>query len=270
MGEKVLVIGDPHGYSNYSPKIFDGVDFTIITGDLGKADLARKRFFENIKRKQEGLSELEEDKKFVKEVYNEIHYSTLDVLKTISKYVPTYTLQGNVGIPSRSDRKLIGKEEKYNLKIPRTLDYIKKMKNVYLVKNQIRDIQGLRVGFLEHFTDVNWMKEFNSKDKDRMKRAKKGTAKAKNILRRFGKGLDLLVSHQPPYGYLDKVSGKFGAPRSWWGKHAGSKVLLDYIKKYSPPKVVCGHIHEGKGHVKIGKSELYNVGFNGDYIILDF
>ncbi|MFQ5531940.1 MAG: hypothetical protein ACE5ES_04955 [Candidatus Nanoarchaeia archaeon] len=77
------------------------------------------------------------------------------------------------------------------------------------------------------------------------------------------------MCHQPPFGYLDKVSGKFGAPKHWRGKHAGSKVILDYIKKHQPKYVFCGHIHEGKGKTKIGKSIVYNVGFNGDYVVID-
>ena len=38
---KVLVIGDPHGV--LPKKIPRKVDLILITGDLGKADLARKR-----------------------------------------------------------------------------------------------------------------------------------------------------------------------------------------------------------------------------------
>jgi len=141
--------------------------------------------------------------------------------------------------------------------------------NFYLVKNVSRNIGNLRVGFLEHFNDVSWVKEFKPKDYSKeLKRAKKESDKAKKVLRNF-KNIDVLVCHAPPYGILDEVSGKFGAPKHWWGKHAGSKVILDYVKKYQPKYVFCGHIHEGKGMKKIGKSIVYNVGFNGDYVLLD-
>ena len=79
--------------------------------------------------------------------------------------------------------------------------------------------------------------------------------------------MDILICHQPPYGFLDKVSGKYGAPKKWVGKHAGSKVILNYIKKYQPKYVFCGHIHEGEGKVKIGKTEVYNLGVAGHKII---
>jgi len=48
---KILIVGDPHGYKKYNKSIFNRVDFVICTGDLGKADLARKFFFDNLKRK---------------------------------------------------------------------------------------------------------------------------------------------------------------------------------------------------------------------------
>ena len=88
----------------------------------------------------------------------------------------------------------------------------------------------------------------------------------KGYLEKFG-NVDILVCHQPPYGVLDTVSGRYGAPKKWWGKHAGSKVILNYIRKYKPRYVFCGHIHEAKGHVKIGKTEVYNLGLCGSKVI---
>ena len=69
----------------------------------------------------------------------------------------------------------------------------------------------------------------------------------------------ILLSHVPPYGYLDKIDS---------GKNVGSKILLDAIKKYHPKLVLCGHIHEDKGQSKIGKTTVYNLGCCGDYKIL--
>ena len=260
---KVLVIGDPHGV--LPKKIPKKVDLILITGDLGKADLARKRFFENLERTRKGLPNLIEDAKYQKAIYDEIHYSTINVLKYFSKHNSVYTLQGNVGImnitTSRKDSK------KYGIKFPCTKCQVDKMKNVYIVKNRLRILNGLRIGFLEHFINIDAAKE--SKDKKRIAEAKKDSKKAKKVLKSFGKGLDILLCHAPPYGYLDKVNGKYGAPKRFWGKHVGSKIILDYIRKYQPRYVFCGHIHEGKGHVKISKSEVYNVGVSGDYILLD-
>lgn len=53
---KILAIGDPHGNLSKIKKIpIKNSDLILLTGDLGKADFARQRFFKNIKRKKQGL-----------------------------------------------------------------------------------------------------------------------------------------------------------------------------------------------------------------------
>ncbi|MBU2562680.1 MAG: metallophosphoesterase [Nanoarchaeota archaeon] len=260
---KVLGVGDPHGVLlKRTPK---NIDLILVTGDVGKADLARQRVFENLERKRKKLSELEEDKKFIKNVFMEIHNSTIKVLKNLSKSAPVYTIQGNVGIPTFSDVRK--NKEKYGITLPCTKKQIDVMSRAKIVKNRLKILNDLRVGFLEYFVDTSWVREFKPTDyKKKLSDAKKQTDKAKKILKRFGK-IDILVCHQPPYGNLDKVTAKF-APKLWRGKHAGSKVILDYIKKYQPKYVFCGHIHEGEGKKKIGKTEVYNLGV-GSHVLLD-
>lgn len=262
---KIVAIGDPHGDLEKIRKIsIDDVDLILLTGDIGKADFVRQRSFENIKRKKEGLPELKYVPKEKREEHMEIYNSTLNLLRYLSKKSSVFAIEGNVGVSTLSETKKENK--KYNLHLPSTMEAIKEMKNVYLVKNKLRTFNGLRIGFLEYFVDTCWVKEFKPKDYDKsMNRAKKQTEKAKKFLKNFG-SLDILVCHQPPYGYLDKVNFP-GVPESWKEKHAGSKVILDYIKKYQPKYVFCGHIHEGEGKVKIGKTEVYNLGAAGHKII---
>lgn len=251
---KILAIGDPHGEI---PKNLPKSDLIIIPGDLGKADLARKRFFENKQRKKDGLPEVEETLKYARDVHKEIHDSTVSLVRSLSKLSPVYAIQGNVGIPSSSEvREGL---EKYGLKLQNTRRYLDGITNFHLIKNQVRMLGGLRFGFLEYFLDVSWVREFHPDNYQQMlKKARCQTEKAAKILRRF-KGLDILVCHQPPYGILDKVSAKF-APASWQGKHAGSKVILNYIKKYQPRYVLCGHIHEAYGEKSVGRSTVLNLG----------
>ncbi|MCK5150087.1 hypothetical protein KAJ87_04140 [Candidatus Pacearchaeota archaeon] len=45
---KILVVGDPHGSEKVKNISLKGIDLVLITGDLGKADLARKMAFENV------------------------------------------------------------------------------------------------------------------------------------------------------------------------------------------------------------------------------
>lgn len=263
---RILAIGDPHGDLDKLKKIDrKGVDLVFCTGDLGRADLARERFFENEKRKNKGLEPLEYDGKFNKSVHMEIYSSSLSVLKYISKIAPTYSISGNVGMSMLYDKNIEKDEKEYGIKLPSLRSGMKAIDDFHLVRNVSRNFGGLRVGFLEYFDDVCWYKEYNNKNKKRIEKAKKQTAKAKKILNNFG-SLDVLVCHQPPYGYLD-VTNNPNAPKEWKGKHAESKVILDYVKKYKPRYVFCGHIHEGEGHEKLGATEIYNLGVAGHKII---
>lgn len=54
-------------------------------------------------------------------------------------------------------------------------------------------------------------------------------------------GLDILVTHGPPHGILDKTCPRFGS------KHVGSRTLLDRVLTVRPKYHVFGHIHEGYG-----------------------
>jgi Icc-related predicted phosphoesterase len=264
---KILAIGDPHGDMKKIKKIpTNGIDLILITGDIGKADFARQRAFENFERKKEGLPELEYTKFETKKVYQEIHNSTINILKYFSKSSPTYSILGNVGNDMIKDSKVRKDEKEFDIKLPYLRKSFSKINNFYLVKNVVRNINGLKVGFLEYFVDINWVQDFRPSDyTKRLNKARKESSKAKKILNNF-KNLDILVCHQPPYGYLDKVDNP-SAPKGWDGKHAGSKIILDYIKKYHPKYVFCGHIHEGEGKAKIGKTEIYNLGVAGHKII---
>jgi len=261
---RTLIIGDPHG--KLPKRIPENLDLILITGDLGKADLARERFFENIERKKKGLLELEKTPVFEKKILQEIASSSLNVVKYFSDIAPTYSILGNVG--ASTDSEIKKEEKKLGMKLPYIRSELESIKNFNIVINRVRRINGLRFGFLDYFVDNCWIKEFNIKDEKLVKEAQRETARAEKILQWFG-NLDVLVCHQPPYRVLDEISEKYGAPKSWWGKHAGSKVILDYIKKKQPRYVFCGHIHEGKGREKIRETEVYNVGSNGDYVLID-
>jgi Icc-related predicted phosphoesterase len=263
---KILVVGDPHGdISKIRDSELKKADIILIPGDIGKATLARKHAFETVERKKQGLSEKEYTPKESLAVHMEIHNSTINILKHLVKFAPVYTIQGNVGIPSKRESKR--REKKYKLKHPSTKDELKKIKNLHLVKNRLMIINGLRIGFLEYFVDNSWVKEFKSKDKKVITSAKRGTKKAEKVLRGFN-NLDILLCHQPPFGVLDRVNFP-GVPKDWLGKRAGSKVILNYIKKKQPRYVFCGHMHENKGKAKIGKTLVYNAGSVGDYVLLD-
>lgn len=259
---KFLIIGDPHG--KLPKRIPKNVDLILVTGDLGKTDLIRAQAFKDVERKKKGLPKQERGKQFTKKFTDETYNSTMKVVNTYSKIAPTYTLIGNVGT---SDGWIEKDEKRLRIKLPYLKRDLRNSKKINVVKNRVRNINGLRIGFLDYFVDTAWIKEFKEKRKKKLKVAEKETAKAKRVLKGWD-NVDILLTHIPPYGVLDKVTWK-NAPKHYQGKHAGSKVVLDYIKKKQPRYVFCGHIHEGKGKKKIGKTIVINAGVSGDYVLLD-
>jgi len=69
------------------------------------------------------------------------------------------------------------------------------------------------------------------------------------------KGIDILISHQPPYGYGDRcfdvTSRKI--------EHLGSHELAAAIDRLRPKLVICGHIHDGFGRFEYDGIPIYNV-----------
>ena len=76
-------------------------------------------------------------------------------------------------------------------------------------------------------------------------------------------GLDVLLSHGPPYGHGDNCNQPiYGNTKD---SKLGCKSLLKGIRKKSPRFVFCGHIHTGDRHTIIQgndltkQTEVYNV-----------
>ncbi len=256
---KILAIGDPHGELEKIKKIpIKDVDLILLTGDLGSASLMREMAFENIEREKKGLEEKEFSSAKRKKAFMEAYDSTMKIVNYLKGFAPVYTIFGNVESSNYETRKLSREIDK---KLPFLSNDLREMKNVRVLNNRVANFEGIRIGGLEYFVDTNWVRDFKPSDyEERLLSAKKDTQKAKDVLKWFD-GLDVLVCHQPPYGVLDKVGGM--APKHWRGKDAGSKVILNYIKSKKPKYVFCGHIHEGEGMKKVGKSEVYNLGVAG-------
>ncbi len=62
--------------------------------------------------------------------------------------------------------------------------------------------------------------------------------------------VDIVLSHCPPLGILDKTDNN---------RYIGSEFLTEYIKTNKPALVVCGHVHEAAGHVSFDGTDVYNV-----------
>lgn len=129
--------------------------------------------------------------------------------------------------------------------------------------DELVDIDGLKVWFSpwsNTFGGWAWMK-----DPDKLK------LEYDNI----PEGTDIIVSHQPPFGYGDKVLDRyrFSTQDEINDGHVGSKELLATIDRVKPKAVICGHIHSGWGTYPYirpdgGTTIVYNVSLvNEEYIL---
>ncbi len=64
--------------------------------------------------------------------------------------------------------------------------------------------------------------------------------------------LNILVSHQPPYGTLNDTLNN--------GAHVGSRTVRDFIERQKPLVCFTGHIHEAPGIDAIGETKIVNPG----------
>jgi Icc-related predicted phosphoesterase len=62
--------------------------------------------------------------------------------------------------------------------------------------------------------------------------------------------IDILITHGPAWGYVDKVIGQT--------QNLGCELLADRIKVVKPKIHVCGHIHSGNGYVFDGDTHYIN------------
>lgn len=70
-----------------------------------------------------------------------------------------------------------------------------------------------------------------------------------NIFSKIPEDVDILITHGPPFGYLDIVKGET--------EHLGCEVLRKWVDIVKPKIHVFGHIHSGYGSKHINGSTLF-------------
>jgi Icc-related predicted phosphoesterase len=228
----ILVLGDPHGIL---PKNLDKIvnknkiELIICVGDIGF--VPKKPW---LKESWAGLSN-----KIMNKKYEEV------VAKIASFKLPVLTLRGDTFIQG-------GK--------PFADKIMKKYKNVINKFTGKYNLNGQDFILFDISFESTTLKESN-KTVFFLNKMRKNMSREKNLNKLLKENPNsILITHNPPYGYLDKVSS---------GKHVGSKILAKSIEKYHPKYVFCGHIHEAKGKTKMGKTTIYNLGSHGDYVAID-
>lgn len=66
---------------------------------------------------------------------------------------------------------------------------------------------------------------------------------------------DILITHGPPYGILDKVEA-FYSPNI--NESVGDKILIEKIEEVNPKYHIFGHIHEQSGILHLGDTTYIN------------
>lgn len=75
---------------------------------------------------------------------------------------------------------------------------------------------------------------------------------------RIPAGVDVLVTHGPPRGVLDRLSDRNWRPDRDDGRHPGCHDLLESLARVSPALHCFGHIHEGRGYQRVGPTLCVN------------
>ena len=261
---RIVAIGDPHGDLEKIERIpLKDVDLVLMTGDLGRADILRKLAFTYIgsagKGSLKGSPQAEEFRQAFLNSYN----TAVKLVAHVARHCPVFTVTGNADISNYDTRKF---SRMFGIELPFLHDKLLELGNVRIIDNRLAVFRDIRIGGIKYFTDISWAEEFELAGIEKIRqRALRETRKIENILSRFGR-VDIIVTHVPPYGILDTVNSRI-TPPAWIGRHAGSKSILEYIRRYQPRYIFCGHIHEGEGMVKMGETGIFNLGSGGYKII---
>ncbi len=89
---RILGIGDPHGSKKVKDIPLKEVELILLTGDIGKSNLARKMAFENINRRKKGLEEKDYSPSKEKKAFMESYTSSIFLVKHLSRFSPIYII----------------------------------------------------------------------------------------------------------------------------------------------------------------------------------
>lgn len=148
-------------------------------------------------------------------------------LREISKIAPVYYIFGNHSLGMKSE--------------------LVKVLNVYFIENTSVTINSDNESFSVY--GVNMSPCYNSPELQYYWANMTCREEVEEAAYSFEK-VDIVVSHCPPLGVLDRARN---------GLVLGSKYLKEYIDKYNPRFVFCGHIHESRGYLKVNNTHVFNI-----------
>lgn len=245
---KILGIGDAHGEDFPNIKNIvkkEKIDFIICTGDLPEADEIRNIIFNNfilIHLFGFGIHHFMGIKKY-KKMVKKAEKSQEKIIKRLGSVdKKVFLVYGNNDYMKSDVRGF----KQFKLEVEPLEEKIKNKKNIILLKRK-------SVRFNE-FTIVGHSGAHTYHDPSKYKKQKKMLG---SMLNKSPPEKTIFLTHEPPHGFLDKVKMK-SSP--FYGEKIGNPLYLELIKKYQPLVQICGHIHEGFGTAKVGKTEVINLG----------
>ena len=130
------------------------------------------------------------------------------------------------------------------------IDRINQIINSYKTINYLQD-DWLKVSYDQTDSMVNiygspWQPEFYNWAFNLPRKGNQLKEKWDNI----PTDTDILITHGPVYGYVDKVVGQY--------ENLGCELLTERIKEIKPKIHVCGHIHSGYGYTFDGDTHYIN------------
>lgn len=270
---KILVIGDLEGKV---PKkltrkfiIKNKIDFIISPGDFADSRELAAAVFKYWYKSLEDVLGAKKFNKIIKKQYD----SGVSVLKKLDKInVPIYAILGNHDYNENGNMNFLGKYKR--LKLHSSYGkIIGKMKNIKYMNKKAVKVGKYKIVF--HDDDYRFINSerylkggYSKKEIDKTNRIRNNYMKDLTKLMRHDKNI-ILVTHRPPYKTkLDKIVNA-KSPRN--GEHVGDVPIRHMIEKYQPVLHICGHMHEGRGKCKLGRTLVVNSGFGqkGEAVIID-
>jgi Icc-related predicted phosphoesterase len=278
---KLLIIGDLHGRKpNIKNQNFDAI---VLVGDICddiKIGPLYKKYFRLLKKSDFNLgfddfAKMQVGKKNLEKYEKE----SLEVGNTILKYLdsfkkPIFMVAGNWD-QSYGKTRIKNLDKNYYNKMkffyeswrlgdklnPKLIKKTKNIKNCMLHCEECNGVNFIGYGLSSGPEKIR-KKETNKKQYDSLlKSHKRLVDKLENVYKnRKNKKLPtFFITHNIPYNTkLDVVKDK----KSYaYNKHLGSIIARNFCIKNKPIVCVGGHVHEGKGKDKIGKTLVINPGY---------
>jgi Icc-related predicted phosphoesterase len=250
MEARILAIGDVHGMD--FPRLKElikkhCIDFVLCTGDLTNADEYRKLVFDNwifIAVLGIELHQLMGLKRYKKLITTAVK-SQDNIIRRLGKLpVKTFLVYGNNDYV-RDDAKRL---QKLGIAIEPLEEKLRPYKNIILLKR--RALMAGDIALIGHSGE--YYRHHGTK---------------KLLYERKSPTPIIFLTHEPPQGVMDKICMK-ASPL--YGERAGNPLYLELVKKYKPLIHICGHIHEGFGKKRIGRTWILNLGSLQDrrYVII--